>query len=103
MVKNFFEIECDGQDITGVIDLSSVEINEENIKLIKDVLEPKLIEALSNHFECDVIAVTYIGLCGSTDIPFFEINVALETDNVDRNDDEPLIITEIYLNQILAY
>ena len=57
-MKKFVNIEIKGESNNiAVIDLGVIDHkdgNEKNSRLIKDTLEPKLVQALSEHFDCEV-------------------------------------------------
>ena len=102
MKNYYFNVEIDGQDNFAVINLGEVELIPANIELIKSILEPKLIAAISEHYDTGV-TVTYIGF---NDVNFenkFEITVALESDNDERVEGYPLIITEVELTETWVY
>jgi len=58
MKKKFVNIEIKGEGQIGVIDLGVIDVLKDGetktCNVIRQRLEPKLVEALSSHFDCTV-------------------------------------------------
>ena len=103
MENNYFLIEVDGQENIGVLNLGSMPITEENMPVIEEILKPKLTEAIQSHFDSEVIAITHIEMDKYSYSNTINITLALEQDNEDREENEPLIITEVTLSRTWVY
>lgn len=73
MKQKFVDIKVEGQTNIGVIDLGKIDSQEGETKLcntIKSRLEPKMVEALSSHFDCEirVISVNVISTFGHIEV-----------------------------------
>ena len=85
MKQIFLDIKVEGQTNIGVIDLGKIDSQEDNTKLcntIKSRLEPKMVEALSEHFDCEIriISVNVISTFGHIEVRAVVIIGAEEED-----------------------
>lgn len=85
MKQKFVNITIEGQGNIGVIDLGLIDPLEVETKLcntIKSRLEPKMVEALSSHFDCEirVIGVNVISTLGHIEVRAVVIVKAEEQD-----------------------
>ncbi len=83
--QKFVDIKVEGQDNIGVIDLGQIDSQEGETKLcntIKTRLEPKMVKALSAHFDCEirVISVNVISTLGHIEVRAVVIVKAEEND-----------------------
>ena len=85
MNNKFVNIKVDGQEEIGVIDLGVIThglADTEKCNLIKSRLEPKMVEALAAHFNCEirVISVNVIDSVGAIEVVAHVIVGAEEED-----------------------
>lgn len=71
--QKFVNISIEGEGNIGVIDLGQIDSQEGETKLcntIKSRLEPKMVEALRSHFDCEirVISVNVISTLGHIEV-----------------------------------
>ena len=83
--QKFVDIKVEGQGNIGTIDLGEIDSQEGETKLcntIKSRLEPKMVQALREHFDCEirVISVNVISTLGHIEVRAVVIVGAEEED-----------------------
>ena len=60
--QKFVDIKIEGQGNIGVIDLGEINAQDKNIEtVLRQRAEPKMVEALESHFDCEVkVIMVYV-------------------------------------------
>ncbi len=98
MKQKFVDIKIEGQTNIGIIDLGKIDSQEGETKLcntIKTRLEPKMVKALEEHFDCQVkvVSVNVISTLGVIEV---KAHVLVGGEEEDHYEDVTMEETWVY-------